>query len=143
MRGGEARGCPRCAQLDVGIIHMTWGCALLQKFWETVLAQVNVTLGRQLTHMVEICLLGLFPRLKAKQVGSRFVDLALVLARRQIARSWKTTTGPSVIVWEKTVDDWARVEERAIQREEARGIRKHPIAELRTEILRAWGVRKD
>ena len=56
------------------------------------------------------------------------MDLALVLARRGLSIAWKSPDGPDIVRWEKEVQKWAGAEEQALRREEAKGLRRRPIA---------------
>ena len=66
------------------------------------------------------------------------MDLALVLAKRQLSMSWKNSRGPGVARWEADVKAWAQAEEQALRREEARGLRRTPIAPQCAEVVEAF-----
>ncbi|KAJ1207201.1 hypothetical protein NDU88_002593 [Pleurodeles waltl] len=98
-------------------------------------ARLNKTLERSLTNTPDVYLLGLFTRPDPRKVGSRFLDLALALASRHFTMAWKVPGGPRLETWVRDVTLWARGEERALRREEARGIRRRPIAPLWSELV--------
>ncbi|KAJ1108583.1 hypothetical protein NDU88_005959 [Pleurodeles waltl] len=70
--------------------------------------------------MLKVCLLGLFPSPVYDKVGNRFLDLALELAKRQNAMTWKSLVGTVSARWETALRDRARAEDLALRREEAR-----------------------
>lgn len=116
--GGEDQACARCSQRDADFDHMVWSCPGLKDYWTKIEDMVNGVLSQNLACIPEICLLGLFPRPKSKRLGLRFIDLALLLARRRIALKWKAKQAPLVVKWEDDVSCWARAEERALIKED-------------------------
>ena len=141
--GGEVRKCPRCNATGADFGHMLWSCPATQLFWKEVIAQLRDTTLRDLQCTMEVCLLGRFQRPKKQKVGSRFVDLGLALARRRITLKWKDRIGPTIEGWLRDVELWAQAEERAIRKEEARGIRQTPIAEDWAEMVAEFCKDKD
>ena len=69
-------------------------------------------------------LLGLYARLKTKQVTTRFIDLVLIISKSQITRNWKSAKGPNYKVWLKELEKWAEAEGALLHREAKRGQRK-------------------
>ena len=66
------------------IFYMIWACPAVHTYWDMVLTVVNKATDWNLSCYPLIGLLGVFPRPKNQLVTSRFADLALVLAKRQI-----------------------------------------------------------
>ncbi|KAJ1212618.1 hypothetical protein NDU88_000273 [Pleurodeles waltl] len=66
---------------------------------------------------------------------TRFLDLALALARRRIALRGKSQTGPIIETWERDITTWARAEESVLHEKDARGIRRCPVAQLWMGVL--------
>ncbi|KAJ1109864.1 hypothetical protein NDU88_007222 [Pleurodeles waltl] len=100
--------------------------------------RLNKTLGRPLPCNLEVCLLGDFCRPKKHKTGSRFLDLALALARRRIAIHCKAKLGPSIEAWAREVTQGSRAEESVLRREGEQGLRRCLIAELWSEVLESW-----
>ena len=126
--GGEVKRCPRCARADANFVHMVWSCPFAQGYWNAVLDKIKSTLERDLPCTMRVCILGIFKRSKKHKVRNKFVDLALALAKRRLSIAWKSPTGPEIAKWETDVKCWAGAEEQALRREEARGLRRKPIA---------------
>lgn len=102
---------------------------------------INKVLALRLVCVPEVCLLGLFPRPKANRMKLRFVDLALLLARRRIAIRWKAQQAPLVINCEDDISCWARAEERVLIKEDRITKRRKPLAEPWADIVKAWETR--
>ena len=136
--GGEPRNCPRCARGEADFGHMVWSCANIQEYWDKVLRCIQAATGSRLQTTAEVCLLGIFPRNKKTKVGNKFMDLALALAKRCIAMSWKSPLGPNVDRWRLDVQLWAEAEEQALRKEEIRGLRKDNISTDWAVVLHAF-----
>ena len=93
-----------------------------------MLTKIGDTLEREIPCTIAVCLMGAFPRPKKCRVGNKFVDLALVLARRGLSIAWKSPEGPDKVRWEKEVQKWAEAEQQALRKEEAKGLRRRPMA---------------
>ncbi|KAJ1205131.1 hypothetical protein NDU88_000566 [Pleurodeles waltl] len=117
---------------------MVWGCPTLGVCWAAVVVRLNLALDRSLPVTLEVCQLGLLVRKLQKKVGTRFIDLAVVLAQRRIAITWKTPDGPRLTTWVHEVTRCAGVEERTFRREKSQRLQRQPIAHLWTEIMEEW-----
>lgn len=65
---------------------------------------------------------------KTEKVQLRFLDLALIVAKRSITMRWKSARAPTTSMWHNKFLRWAGAESAALRREEARGLRKNPIS---------------
>ena len=52
--------------------------------------------------------------------------------------NWKAPGGPQSIRWESDLLKWGKSEEQALRREEARGLRRKPIASMWAEVLHSF-----
>ncbi|KAJ1183875.1 hypothetical protein NDU88_000685 [Pleurodeles waltl] len=119
---GKYKRMPRCHDPVACVLHMFWSCP--QQIMGTLVERAQ----RTDIHTAEGDLMGLFHRSKRAAVTGRFIDLALILGRRAIATSWKSPTLPTLPHWGAASLKWGRAEAAALQREEARGLRRVPIA---------------
>ena len=71
-----------CNEEEAGLHHMIFTCPVIVDYWEEVITTLEVMLDSQGQLEPQSCLLGLFPCSKKKNVGNRFLDLALLLAKR-------------------------------------------------------------
>ena len=117
---------------------MVWESPYTQIFWKAVTLKIGPALQRMVPCDIESCILIQFSRPKMKKVGNRFLDLAMALAKRQISMNWKNPRVPGMTKWEADVKVWARAEEQALRREEAKGLRRKPIALQRTTVFNAF-----
>ncbi|KAJ1164868.1 hypothetical protein NDU88_005301 [Pleurodeles waltl] len=77
--------------------------------------------GRKLAITPAVALLGSFPRPHSKKVTNKFIDLALILARREITMHWKDPRGPRALTWKDTLTKWAEAEGEALRLEPTKG----------------------
>ncbi|KAJ1212765.1 hypothetical protein NDU88_000410 [Pleurodeles waltl] len=75
---------------------MLWECAEAMALWPAVSSAREMVTGRAEVCTKEGSLLGLFRRSTAAEATSRFIDLALLIARRLIAMHWKASTLPGI-----------------------------------------------
>ena len=74
-------------------MHMMWRCPHLASYWEEITDTLaEITLGEALCTPGH-CLLHFFPHTAKTKVTSKFQDLALILAKREIISS---RDGPDV-----------------------------------------------
>lgn len=139
--GGEEQACPRCSQVDGDWAHMTWACPRIIDYWTKVVELINKVLSLGLACLPAVCLLDIIPRPKAKRLRLRFADLALLLAKRRIALSWKSSQAPLVPKWEDDVSCWARAEEWVLIKEDKVTKRRKPLAEPWADIVKVWEAR--
>lgn len=103
---GSHATCPRCRLEGAVCIHMFWDCPLLRGFWGEVLAKLTEVTERDLQTTLGVCLLHWFPHTSRNKTTSKFLDLGLVLAKREITSHWKASTAPSVARWLSDFTKW-------------------------------------
>ena len=140
MFGGPARPCPRCKLLQVSFYHMVWECDKIIDFWTKVVAHINRALHRDMQVSPLGCLLGVLRRPAQKKAGNKLVDLSLVVARKSIAKFWKSSLGPSYEGWIQEMGQWCRAEEELIIKEERMGVRLQPLSQLWREVVEAFAL---
>ncbi|KAJ1109557.1 hypothetical protein NDU88_006917 [Pleurodeles waltl] len=87
----------------------------------------------------DVCLLGYGDDLPRGRVEIRFLNLALVMYRRQIAKSWKAQFRPPPRVrWRQDVTTWARADLQVLKSEEGKGLRRYPIAQEWEMAVTSW-----
>lgn len=120
--------CLRCGLGGGDLIHMLWACHKLTTYWEIITTHLAQCTDRTLQWNWEICLLGLYRRQKKHKVTNRFIDLGLIVAKRLITKRWKAPDPPPARAWYHSMICWAQAESVALQRQDAIGIRKTPLA---------------
>ncbi|KAJ1184391.1 hypothetical protein NDU88_001198 [Pleurodeles waltl] len=73
-------------------------------------------------------MLGLCKCKRAVSATNRFIDLAMLMVRRLIAMHRKAGIFSGASHWRPATLTWGRAEAAILQREEARGLRRRPIA---------------
>lgn len=101
---------------------------VLQDYWKGVQEALSELLPSQIEYSVTYSILGLGIKSKSGNPTGRFINLALLLAKRTITRRWKARTPPLVAEWQSEVARWGRAESVELKREETRGLRKKPIS---------------
>ena len=89
------------------------------------------------------CLLGSLKRQPKRKAGNRLIDLALGVARKGIARQWKSANGPTYDSWFSEVEKWAKAEQEAIIREERTGVRTQLLSPTWREVVGAFRDMKE
>lgn len=92
--------CPRCNTLGADFSHMMWGCPQLGTYWEEVVALLQDITTRDIKLTIGLCLLHWFPHTTKNKVTSKFIDLGLLLAKREITLHWKAQKDPSFRRWQ-------------------------------------------
>ena len=64
-----------------------------------VVGCINEATDRTLACSLVECILGGFHRPAPKKATNKFIDLALIMANRQITRYWKSKNGASLNAW--------------------------------------------
>ena len=109
--------CPRCSVENANFLHMIWNCPHNTDYWQ----EVSDTLARITERAIPCtplsCLLHDFSHTAKNKTTSKFLDLALVLALREITRNWKSKRGPQCNKWRDEVIKWATCEGKVIRRE--------------------------
>mgnify|MGYP002804681371 CR=1 FL=1 len=97
------------------------------------------TLARDLQGSPTLCLLGIMkcPSGKKAWIDS---DMALAVARKNIACHLKNNIGPTYDGWYKEMEKWNGAEEEAITQEERLGIRLIPRSQVWGEVT--WAFRE-
>ena len=140
MFGGPTRPCPRCGSLRASFYHMVWECVTIEGFWTRVVAHINRTLHRGYSANPLGCLLGVMNRPAQRKAGNRLTDLAFVVARKSIAKYWKSPAGPSYVGWVHEMGKWCRAEEELIIKEERIGTRLQMLSPLWKEVIEAFAM---
>lgn len=120
--------CPRCKADEANFLHMLWSCPHLLDYWNHIRRCISEVTHITITENALECLVGLRKRSKALKVRLRFLDLALILAIRNITMRWKSPRSPTVLSWQHEVTQWGKAESIPLKREEDRGLRKQPIS---------------
>ena len=102
---------------------MFWDCPTVTGFGEEVVVIINQAMDRALNCSLWDCMLGMFPRPGPKKATNRFIDLALIVATRQITHQWKSKNGPRCEPWKAELKKWVGAESTALHREAVKGIR--------------------
>ena len=100
-------------------------------YWDKVTQCINEATDRSLACGPLECLLGGFHRPAPKKVTNRFIDLALVLAKRQMTKYRKSKKEPLFEVCQLELVKWATAESEVFHGEAERGLRK-------PELPQAW-----
>ena len=109
--------CPRCLTVNADFLHMMWTCPHITEYWAEVLNTLTKITERLIPCTPLQCLLHGFPRTAKNKNTSRFLDLALVLAVREITQHWKAKRGPQYEKWRGETIKWAACEGRINRRE--------------------------
>lgn len=93
--------CLNCQLVGDNLLHMLWSCPSLANYWVDASASLSALTGLSYWEVPAGCLLGLHPRPLGSKVELRFTDPALLLAKRQITRCWKSPQAPQPNQWHK------------------------------------------
>ena len=113
-------------------------CTSIEEYWSSIIGHLNEALGRELQLSPLLCLLGIYKRPKLRKADNRMIDIAMAVARKEIACHWKSFEGPAISSWQKEVEQWVRAEDEALMRVEASGMRRRPLSESWREVLQAY-----
>ena len=102
-------------------MHMMWECPHLVSYWVDITDILKEITLREIPCTPAYCLLHWFPRSIKYKVTSRFIDLALILAKREITRNWKARTGTTVLLRKREFIRWADCEGAGLMREAKMG----------------------
>ncbi|KAJ1126265.1 hypothetical protein NDU88_004673 [Pleurodeles waltl] len=125
---GTSWECPQCHDPGANMLHMFWSCPESAHFWQQIFEVITELTQCTDLNKAEGVLLGLFHRSKRAVVTNRFIDQALIIARRAIAMGWKPPTLPTLSHCGAALLKWSKAEEAALRWEESRGLRRVPIA---------------
>lgn len=96
--------CNRCGEEKGTFFHCVWKCNKIQQFWREIKQALEIILGIKLALDPKLFILGIYPdghRMSRKIITA--IDLCLLLAKRVIALSWKSTSKPKFINWIKEI----------------------------------------
>ena len=99
---------------------MIWNCPQITSYWVEITTAIGEITIRDNPCTPRHCLLHWFPHTAKTKTTSRFQDLALVLAKREITKNWKLNTGPKVSNWRREFIRWAECEGASLMREAKR-----------------------
>lgn len=89
---------------------MMWSCPLLDSYWEDIAAALAAITDRDIKPTMAHCILHWFPHTSKNKITSKFIDLGLLLGKRNITTHWKATQGPSLARWKAEFIKWAECE---------------------------------
>lgn len=127
--------CPRCHAPQAKLLHMLWSCHRIQHYWSeiyNILHGIAPLVGDDLP---EHCILGVGTSGTKKGPICKFLNLALILAKRNITMKWKASTAPSLMSWYNEMVRWGRAEGTALKKEETKGLRKKKTISLEWNSL--------
>ena len=107
-------GCPRCTHDKADFMHMVWQCPVIADAWEIVLDNIADITESAIPNTPNSCLLGIRRVNKQNRYRNKFLDLALVLYKRQIAMNWKASKAPEIKIWLKILLKWSQAEVEAM-----------------------------
>ncbi|KAJ1079961.1 hypothetical protein NDU88_000183 [Pleurodeles waltl] len=82
--------CPRCRTTDADLLHMIPACPSLTQYWTAIRATLTEIAEEPVYLSPAYFLLGMHPRKRTSKVLTRFMDLAMLLAKHQLTRHWKS-----------------------------------------------------
>ncbi|XP_078502484.1 uncharacterized protein LOC144757098 [Lissotriton helveticus] len=106
----DTAACPRCRTIGADLAHMLWSCSALASYWSMVGDTLKEITGRTLQFDIAVALLHWFPHTPKTRVTSKFIDMGLILAKREITRRWKARVGPTGAKWRTEFLKWAEGE---------------------------------
>lgn len=89
---------------------MIWSCPRLAHYWAGVQKILHDIAPLNNDDSPEHCLLGLRVKSTNSDPVRKFMNLALILAKRNITMKWKATKPPSIVDWHKEMVRWGRAE---------------------------------
>ena len=91
--------CYKCGR-EGSLYHCLWDCPLIQTFWSEVIDMILKLTGVKLILDPKLCILGIFPvKLNLNKAIKSMIIFCMLQAKYTIAKSWKSTTKPSISVW--------------------------------------------
>lgn len=118
---------------------MIWDCPKLGHYWKVIHEVLQNTTQMAHNNTLEHYILGITPRRTKNTPVTRFINLALLIAKRNITMRWKSKTSPSLLDWHTETLKWGKAEGSELKREEYRGLRKIPISLEWNTIMTAFG----
>ena len=103
--------CLKCSGVPADFFHMVWQCPVTQAFWKKVGHTLSKVCGGSVVLTPRVGLLGLLFDVGGTRASRKFVGMATLLAKREIARYWMRQISPSMKEWRAAVDWAAKTEE--------------------------------
>ena len=92
--------CGKCGKEKGTLFHCFWQCDKIQQFWDGVRKCIQDILKIQIPLDAKLFILCLYPEVcNIRNRQKIFLELAIVLAKRVIATSWKKVGTPSLKKW--------------------------------------------
>ncbi|KAJ1188009.1 hypothetical protein NDU88_004774 [Pleurodeles waltl] len=113
-------------------------CPTLREYWHEITQLLTDIVGREVPDDPRHCLLGGYRHQPKHKYTNQFQDLALVLAKREIAMTWKAAAGPRLHTWKREVLKWAKAEETIRHREARRGQGPRERARACSTLINDW-----
>ncbi len=105
---GASPNCPKCKATLGTRFHCLWECEKIQRFWQTVCAEVSVIIKQQLQPNPMSCLLGCIP--ESLRSHKNTVHLLLMLGRKAVMTKWVGDEPPSIHLWKSLMSDCISLE---------------------------------
>lgn len=93
--------CPKCGSLDANFSHMAWSCPRILAFWTEVFQTLVCIIEAALLPSPRLGLLVLVHHVKRSY--RRFIAIALLLAKREIALHWGAKSRPQKAAWTRSL----------------------------------------
>ena len=104
-------GCPKCPCPRADFLHITWTCPRLQHFWGRVEQTVSRVLGRDIILTPKTALLEITFEWGGSRGERRFLGMATMIAKRDIAKHWMAKQSPRLSTWRSGMDWVSKLEE--------------------------------
>ncbi len=91
--------CWHCKRQKGNFYHMLWSCNLLSTFWNSVINIISLRLDIQITISPRLCRLGTGNMDPLNEFQKKYIDLALITAKKCITIHWKWDYPPTVSHW--------------------------------------------
>uniref|UniRef100_H3AGS3 Reverse transcriptase zinc-binding domain-containing protein n=1 Tax=Latimeria chalumnae TaxID=7897 RepID=H3AGS3_LATCH len=96
----ESTLCWRCGKEVGSLLHMIWVCEAIHPYWEDVLSHIREVSGVALQTNPLACILGVGLRQpNTSKLTARFVELALISAKRLLVKHWRQDVAPALKKW--------------------------------------------
>ena len=78
-------------------VHCVWECNIIRDFWVEVINITKIILSLNIPLDAKMILLHLYPKnLRLNSQQRKFIDFAILQAKRMIALSWKRSDPPVI-----------------------------------------------
>lgn len=96
--------CLRCRHSKGDFYHIIWDCPVIQIFWRHILDELSTIVETPLPLDPKLVLLGIAIDVDLGRPLLIFILLALVVAKRDVARAWGNATPPKLVEWQRGMD---------------------------------------